>query len=85
MFSLCISFADSNPCVGSTPTCAAVRDRSENESEADDMVESALEQFNDHPATVYTAGAFAKACVSCEAYVAERFALVRGTVRNVAA
>ena len=38
----------------------------------------ALEQFNDHPATLYTAAGFSKACVGLEAYVGERLALVRG-------
>jgi transaldolase len=38
----------------------------------------ALEQFNDHPATIYTGNAFAEACVGLEAYVGERMALVRG-------
>ncbi len=37
----------------------------------------ALEQFNDHPATIYTSEAFAKACVGLEAYVSDRVALVR--------
>jgi transaldolase len=45
----------------------------------------ALEQFNDHPATVYTAEAFAKACVGCEGYVGERMAVVRGRAKSVAA
>jgi transaldolase len=38
----------------------------------------ALEQFNDHPATVYTANAFTKASVGLEEYVGQRLAKVRG-------
>jgi transaldolase len=36
----------------------------------------ALEQFNDHPATLYTVAAFSKACVGLEVYISERLALV---------
>lgn len=38
----------------------------------------ALEQFNDHPATIYTAEAFTKATAGLEEYVGQRMALVRG-------
>jgi transaldolase len=38
-----------------------------------------LEQFNDHPSTLYTVEAFGKACIGLEAYVGERAALVRGS------
>ena len=38
----------------------------------------ALEQFNDHPATVYTVDAFSRATVGLEEYVGQRVALVRG-------
>jgi transaldolase len=44
-----------------------------------------LEQFNDHPSTLYTAEAFGKACIGLEAYVGERVALVRGERRAMAA
>jgi transaldolase len=37
----------------------------------------ALEQFNDHPATIYTANAFSQACVGLETYVSERMAGVK--------
>lgn len=37
----------------------------------------ALEQFNDHPATLYTVEAFSKATLGLEAYVGERLARVR--------
>jgi transaldolase len=45
----------------------------------------ALEQFNDHPATLYTVEAFGKACVGLEAHVGERVALVRGEREAMAA
>ncbi len=38
----------------------------------------ALEQFNDHPATLYTVEAFSKATVGLEGYVGQRIALIRG-------
>ncbi len=38
----------------------------------------ALEQFNDHPATLSTVDAFSKATLGLEAYVAERMAVVEG-------
>jgi hypothetical protein len=38
----------------------------------------ALEQFNDHPATVYTVDAFSRATVGLEEYVGQRMSLVRG-------
>lgn len=37
----------------------------------------ALEQFNDHPSTLYTVEAFSKATVGLEEYVGERMAIVR--------
>jgi len=37
----------------------------------------ALEQFNDHPATLYTVEAFAQGTAGLEAYVGERVAVVR--------
>ena len=37
----------------------------------------ALEQFNTHPATLYTADNFARATIGLEAYVSERVVLVR--------
>jgi transaldolase len=37
----------------------------------------ALEQFNDHPATLYTVEAFSKATAGLEEYVSERMATVR--------
>jgi transaldolase len=38
----------------------------------------ALEQFNTHPATLYTANSFAKASIGLEEYVGARVGLVRG-------
>jgi len=45
----------------------------------------ALEQFNDHPATIYTAEAFSKACVGLEAYVSKRLVLVSDKRRAMVA
>jgi transaldolase len=45
----------------------------------------ALEQFNDHPATLYTAAAFSKACVGLEVNISERLALVRGKQKAMVA
>jgi hypothetical protein len=37
----------------------------------------ALEQFNDHPATIYTVAAFSKATEGLEEYVCDRMVQVR--------
>jgi hypothetical protein len=38
----------------------------------------ALEQFNDHPATQYTAVSFSKAATGLEEYVGQRMAVLKG-------